>query len=88
MELDRQLHLADVDKELHDACSTVGDTIEVTSLHSYPTRMWRKDAQASVAVCNSIHAAASVFHVKDAVQHKVSGVLGSLRQGTEANAFI
>lgn len=53
MELDRQLHLADVDKELHDACSTNGGTINVTSLHSYPIRMWHKGAQASVAVSNN-----------------------------------
>lgn len=64
MELDRQLYLADVDKELHDAYGTIGDTIEVTSLHSYPTRMWRKGAQASVTVFNNIRVAVSVFRVK------------------------
>lgn len=64
MELDRQLHLADVDKELHDAFSTNGGTINVTSLHSYPIRMWHKGAQASVAVSNNTLVAVRVFRVK------------------------
>ena len=46
-ELDRQLHLAAVDKELHDAINATQEAIEVKSLHEYATLMWTKDAQAS-----------------------------------------
>lgn len=46
-ELDRQLHLAAVDKELHDAFNSTQEAIEVKSLHEYATLMWTKDAQAS-----------------------------------------
>ena len=55
-ELDRHLHLADVDEELHDAyaCGATSDAVEVTSLHSYATLMWCKDAQASAVVCKNV----------------------------------
>lgn len=45
-ELDRQLHLAAIDKELHDAYNSAQEAIEVKSLHEYSTLMWTKDAQA------------------------------------------
>lgn len=44
-ELDRQLHLAAVDKELHDAYNCTQEAMEVKSLHKYSTLMWTKDAQ-------------------------------------------
>lgn len=47
-ELDRQVNLAAIDRELHDAHDCRDDTFEVRSLHRYPTLMWRADAQVNV----------------------------------------
>ncbi|CAM9458713.1 unnamed protein product, partial [Choristocarpus tenellus] len=47
-ELDRHLTLVDMDKELHDAFGSTKNAIRVTSLHHYPTLMWRKDAKIAL----------------------------------------
>ncbi|CAM9245524.1 unnamed protein product [Discosporangium mesarthrocarpum] len=47
-ELDRHLHLAGVDRELHDAYASTADAMEVKSLHHYPTLMWCDDAKEAL----------------------------------------
>lgn len=49
MKLDQQLHLVNVDKELHDAYNCTLDAFEIRCLHEYPTLMWCADAKVNAA---------------------------------------
>jgi hypothetical protein len=47
-ELHRQLHLNDVDKELHDVCATRKEFFEVRSLHGYSIMLWKGNAKSAL----------------------------------------
>ena len=47
-ELDRFLHLNDVDKELHDAYASRKEFVEVKSLHGYSMMLWVNNARVAL----------------------------------------
>lgn len=47
-ELENQMHLNNVDKELHDAYATRKEFVEVKHLHGYATMMWTNNARLAL----------------------------------------
>ncbi|CAM9935458.1 unnamed protein product, partial [Hapterophycus canaliculatus] len=85
-ELDRQLHLAAVDKELHDAYACAHEAIEVQSLHEYSTLMWTKDAQAALSKERELTLARTTSQeaVDDLLESMLDGWVFGERQGEHA----
>ena len=48
VELERRLHLNDVDKELHDAYASRKEYCEVKSLHGYSMMLWTNNARVAL----------------------------------------
>ena len=47
-ELDRRLHLNDIDKELHDCYNSRSEYVEVKHLHGYSTVLWANNARKAL----------------------------------------
>ncbi|CBN77064.1 conserved unknown protein [Ectocarpus siliculosus] len=89
-ELDRQLHLAAVDKELHDAYVCKAEAIEVKSLHEYSTLMWTKDAQVALSKERELTLARTTTQevVDDLLESMLDGWVFGERQAEHAAAGI
>lgn len=84
-ELERQLHLDDVDKELHDAYASRDEFIEVKSLHGYSMSLWVNNARAALSARQNRLVAISV--AKEACDDILDWMLEGWYFGERESAF-
>ena len=84
-ELDRQIHLDEVDKELHDAYASRQEFVEVNSLHGYSMMLWVNNARVALEARQTRLCAVSV--AKEAVDDILDWMLEGWYFGERESAF-
>ena len=74
-EIDRRLHLNNIDKELHDAYRTRAEYVEINHLHGYSTVLWTNNARKALGARQERLVAMNVAHeiVDDILEHMLEG---------------
>jgi hypothetical protein len=85
VELERNLHLNDVDRELHDAYSSRSEFVEVKSLHGYSMMLWVNNARVALEARQSRLVAYTV--AKEAVDDILDWMLEGWYFGERESSF-
>ena len=85
VELERRLHLNDVDKELHDAYASRKEYCEVKSLHGYSMMLWTNNARVALEARQSRLVAYTV--AKEAVDDILDWMLEGWYFGERESSF-